>query len=321
MLNELISVIVPVYQSEKFIEKCIRSIILQEDKNFELILVNDGTKDKSIDIAKNLLSKSDIIYRIIDKENGGLSSARNVGIVESKGLYVVFVDSDDILDTCFLSILRKGFTAPNVTASCCNIEPINFLEIDTIRKADILPTHILSNQEIKMDFLMRSRIIHPCSIMIKKKLLIEEKIFFDEKILYSEDQFFIWQVLFSSKFVSYTYSKLYNYIQRENSIMSSSNLEKIMTGFHSIPNLEKVLLNDYPEEKSFIDLVLARWFFGLLRSSSRLIDWKEFSSILNETDYEKHLKKLTVFKDYRVRMINRILLVNPRIGYEILRKV
>lgn len=92
-----ISVIVPVYNAERFLEKCIRSIMASTLKEIEIICVNDGSKDKSIDILRNL-EKEDNRIIVIDKENEGASKARNIGIDMAKGEYIAFVDSDDFID-------------------------------------------------------------------------------------------------------------------------------------------------------------------------------------------------------------------------------
>ena len=85
-----ISILVPVYNVEKYISKCIKSILEQSFKNFELILVNDGSTDKSLDICKKF-ELIDSRIRIINKKNGGLSSARNTGIENAKGKYIIFI--------------------------------------------------------------------------------------------------------------------------------------------------------------------------------------------------------------------------------------
>ena len=91
---KLVSIIVPVYNAEKYIKNCVLSILNQDYKNIELILVNDGSKDNSYNICKQLAEKDNRI-RLFNKENGGTSSARNYGLDNAKGEYVCFIDSDD----------------------------------------------------------------------------------------------------------------------------------------------------------------------------------------------------------------------------------
>lgn len=103
---DLVSIIVPVYNAEKYIKNCVLSILNQDYKNIELILVNDGSKDNSYNICKQLAEKDNRI-KLFNKENGGASSARNYGMEKATGEYVVFVDSDDIVFPNHLETLVK----------------------------------------------------------------------------------------------------------------------------------------------------------------------------------------------------------------------
>src|SRR5690606_21707028 len=101
-----ISIILPVYNVEIYIERCIHSIILQSFKNFELIVIDDCGNDCSMEICKTLLEKSDITYKIIyNKVNKGLSESRNIGIQKSNSNFILFIDSDDWLDSLMLEKL------------------------------------------------------------------------------------------------------------------------------------------------------------------------------------------------------------------------
>ena len=94
MEKELISIIVPIYNVEKYLRQCLESISEQTYKNFECLLINDGSPDNSAEICREYVEK-DARFRYFEKENGGLASARNLGIKYSKGKYISFIDSDD----------------------------------------------------------------------------------------------------------------------------------------------------------------------------------------------------------------------------------
>lgn len=108
MNTDLISIIVPIYNVEKYLEKCLASIKNQTYSNIEVIMVNDGSKDSSRDIA-DAFQKEDVRFKLVDKENGGLSSGRNYGMRYIKGKYVSFVDSDDFLDKHYVEKLYNAF--------------------------------------------------------------------------------------------------------------------------------------------------------------------------------------------------------------------
>ena len=101
MPNPTISVIVPVYKAEKYLEECIRSILTQTYRDFELILVEDGSPDRCGEICDRL-AEQDRRITVIHKKNEGVSIARNTGIAQAKGAYLTFVDSDDTIDEGFL---------------------------------------------------------------------------------------------------------------------------------------------------------------------------------------------------------------------------
>ena len=98
----LVSVIVPVYKAEKYLHKCVDSLLAQTMTDFEVLLINDGSPDRSGAICDEYAAKDSRI-RVFHKENGGVSSARNLGILESQGKYITFVDSDYWLSPCYLA--------------------------------------------------------------------------------------------------------------------------------------------------------------------------------------------------------------------------
>lgn len=120
----IISVIVPVYNVEKYLEKCIKSILCQTFTQFELILVNDGSLDKSPSICDDY-SKIDSRVKVIHKENKGLGSSRNVGINASKGQYLTFVDSDDYITPDYLETLYSNIISGNYMVSIGNLNMHN----------------------------------------------------------------------------------------------------------------------------------------------------------------------------------------------------
>lgn len=97
-----VSIIVPVYNVEKYLHRCVDSILLQTFTDFELLLIDDGSTDKSVDICDKYALKDSRI-RVFHKKNGGVSSARNLGIKKSSGVYILFVDSDDYLSPSHLN--------------------------------------------------------------------------------------------------------------------------------------------------------------------------------------------------------------------------
>ncbi|MCK2016877.1 glycosyltransferase [Peribacillus frigoritolerans] len=117
-MTPVISIIVPVYNAEKYISKCVESIIVQTYRQLEIILVNDGSSDSSPQIC-DLLAKKDNRIKVIHKRNGGVSSARNEGLKIAQGEYIGFVDSDDWIEEDFFNILYNSIVKDNADISIC----------------------------------------------------------------------------------------------------------------------------------------------------------------------------------------------------------
>lgn len=120
-----VSIITPVYNVEECIERSIKSVMNQTCKDFELLLIDDGSKDKSIDIARGLLENSSINYKIITQKNSGVSAARNRGIKEASGEYITFLDSDDYIDHKFVERMYE-----KAEESKCEIVFCDYSEVD-----------------------------------------------------------------------------------------------------------------------------------------------------------------------------------------------
>lgn len=126
MINEkpLISIIIPVYNVEKYLCQCIDSVLLQTYTNIEIIMINDGSTDSSGDICDNY-SKKDARITVIHKENGGVSSARNIGIEHAQGKYILFIDADDFIDVDYIEAMYCAVTKNNADIVCGNFTVVD----------------------------------------------------------------------------------------------------------------------------------------------------------------------------------------------------
>ena len=220
----MISLIVPVYGVEKYIVNCLKTVVNQEYKNFELLLVNDGTKDKSVEIINDFLKDTDINWRIINKENGGLASARNAGIKEAKGEYIAFLDSDDAISPDFLLNLFNSLQGKDYDFAFCNFE---FTKTQIAPKDDNNHSIKYTREELLDLFLKRKIHFVVPSMFFRTDFIKDNNLYFSEKIKFSEDQPFIWNVILHSKKAIYLERKMYGYFIRENSIMTSTGAKKI----------------------------------------------------------------------------------------------
>ena len=213
----MISVIVPVYNVEKYLSRCIDSILNQTYKDFEIILFDDGSKDNSGKICDEYAAKNKNI-KVIHSENGGLSNARNKGTEASGGEYITFVDSDDLIHKNYLEVLITLIDKNNADISCCNF---NFFDDNSIIGFENISDNskCLDNMNATSEMLYGK--IHgssACAILLKREIAIKNK-FMPGK--YHEDDLISFKFFISAKKIAYTSSKLYYYYQRTGSIMHS----------------------------------------------------------------------------------------------------
>ena len=206
-----ISVIVPVYKVEKYLNKCVDSIINQTHKNLEIILIDDGSPDNCGKIC-NEYAKKDSRIKVIHKENGGVSSARNVGLDVATGDYIGFVDSDDWIEPDMYEFLLENIIKYNVDISQCGYYKDN----EDMSKKSI---NIISNDEI-LKSLFKG--IYNYQVIWTKlcKKNIFDNLRFREDFKCAEDKLFNYYILKEVKNIVFCDYCKYHYIRRENSALS-----------------------------------------------------------------------------------------------------
>ncbi|WP_300261667.1 glycosyltransferase [uncultured Cloacibacillus sp.] len=213
----VISVIVPVYNVETFLHKCIDSILEQTFVDFELIIIDDGSSDSSVIISKSYVQKDERV-RLICSENGGVSIARNIGLREAKGQYVTFVDSDDFLENRALEILHSEMLKGQYDLTCASY---NRLYISGERVPYIWPSRIL-HSPYDLAYVSYETNMTLLGVvwgkLYRRDIINRYNINFPEKITLSEDNIF--NILYYShvnnaRLLSDT---IYNYRQTPNSL-------------------------------------------------------------------------------------------------------
>lgn len=210
MKEQMISVIVPAYNSEMFIGKCIDSVLEQTYSNWELIAVDDGSRDNTFGILKKY-AEVDSRIRVIHQENQGPGIARNTGIAEAKGNYVVFIDSDDYIEKDYFQLLAK------------HNEDVVFINVRNVDKdGHVLKEEYMSkNKKLSKDVIMRRQMTGKIDWGgVRKALKII--VLRDNNIRYTkhkigEEALYSFQVLWFAKSVAFIEKPLYNYVQRGDS--------------------------------------------------------------------------------------------------------
>lgn len=232
----ILSIIIPVYNTEKYLTKCLNSIVNQTFSNIEIICVNDGSSDGSLKILEKY-EKTDQRVKVIDKQNGGLSSARNIGIEHAQGQYITFVDSDDFIE---LDAYEK-------TLSYFNIPEVDLVYFSTRLIIEDGVNRVQDQQYFEHKYRGLAKLTH--DVIVKMDVCAWNKIYklsiirkYDIKFpvgLWYEDNPFFWSYSLVCNSVYFVNDRLYNYLIRNGSIMSYINRKSKVDKkiFHELDSL------------------------------------------------------------------------------------
>jgi len=216
--NPLVSIVVSVYNTEKYLDKCIKSILDQTYKNLEIIIINDGSTDSSQSICERFKDQESRIT-LIDKANTGAADSRNIAIQKANGEYIAFVDSDDYIDKKFIEILIKNMFDYDCQISACNYASV-YENGKTLIKNKPL-TREFNNIEAVRDVLVENSILETMlwNKLFKINLFTNNNIKMPVGDIY-EDTRIIYKLHFCAQKIFYTNQILYYYIQRNGSVMN-----------------------------------------------------------------------------------------------------
>lgn len=237
MKDKMVSIIIPVFNSEKYLERCIDSAIKQTYENIEIIIVDDCSKDKSKEIIEQYEIKNKKIKKILLSKNQGVSNARNVGMSVSDGEYIVFLDSDDYIDPFYIETLIN------------NKEDEDMLVV----VANNVKTEIYDSKSYALE-VAYGKFFGSCWGYLIDKNKITCK--FDLKTTYMEDTIFIMNVILNYKKVKVINCSLYNYIENEDSLTKKkdvNSLKRIYGYTYSIDKIKELLEN---QKMNFNQLLL-----------------------------------------------------------------
>ncbi len=296
-----VSVIVPVYNGEKFIEKCITSIINQTFTDFELIIVNDGSTDDTLNTIEQI---NDNRIHIINKKNGGVSSARNLGYKESKGRYILFFDADDFMENTMLEILVHDMENNNVQAVRCNLQlyyPDNNI---TKEYNEFLfnGNYKIVDSDFLLDNAISGRVMAFSHNMLFYRPILEK--LYNESIHYMEDVIYYVTMLQYVDKIYIEEKPLYNYVQNPYSVTKQQS--KILTHIYGLKEYRQSIKNELNKTNLFsndrlklIDTRLTTLVSDLLTQEDvENIEFMKNSNISNLPKYKKILVELGMQKRY-----------------------
>lgn len=320
MNDKMISIVIPIYNVEKYVESCIKSVGRQDSLAYEIIIVDDGSQDKSMEIALMSIKKyvpAQIECKVVFQENAGLAAARNTGMAVSTSKWIMFLDSDDMIQERTVSTMLSAITKFKLNIYLCD-----FLKVYTTDKLEetnkTLDFEVINSIELQELFLRRKiKILAPGTVYNREWL--EKKNLQFEKLPFSEDQHFLWRVLLATDQAVIIHEQLYNYLIRPNSIMTASKGDKIIQGYKKIEELYYFIQQDKRAIQDVKKFMLARWVLGALRSSSVMMEWKDYKKVAEVLNYKKQCKKLYKFPDRTVKIMALIANINLRFFYSIIR--
>ncbi|WP_418748343.1 glycosyltransferase family 2 protein [Faecalibacillus intestinalis] len=278
----MVSIIVPVYNVQDYLKDCLESIRKQTYKDLEILLINDGSKDKSGEICDQY-SKIDSRIRVFHKNNGGLSSARNMGLNNIKGEYVCFIDSDDIIDNMFIEKLFQIMIKYNV-----DMVKSNFYKKDQDKIKDSKKVKLFSPEEACYDFLFTKYSLRKAMKSTSTDALYKREVFknirYKEGIINEDTQIFP-NIIFECNRIAYYDRSMYYYRENENGIMHSKINKKKIESL----NIWKEIYTTVNEKSKLGYGVIAQWVINLIYSY-----WETYQieNIKEKEEYQKLIKKV-----------------------------
>lgn len=243
MKEPLISVIVPVYKVEKYLNRCVKSIIDQTYENLEIILVDDGSPDRC-PVMCDAWKEKDNRIKVIHKSNGGLSDARNAGMEVANGELIGFVDSDDWIAPDMYQCLYEAMKADNSDIAACGVEMV-WEDGTSSRTLTKMGSCVLNRKEAMEALIEESWLKQPVWYKLYKTNLIRKILFPVEK--YHEDAFWSYQVIGVAERVSVTDHVGYYYWQRNGSIMGEKYSLKRLDAIEALEQRQDYLESNFPE--------------------------------------------------------------------------
>ena len=316
-----VSIIIPVYNVEKYLKKCIDSVLRQRNINTELIIINDGSTDNSHNIIQDYLKKyKNIIY--IKQNNQGLSIARNKGIKQAKGKYIMFLDSDDYIEQ---NSIKEIYEKAVDTDSEIVIFAHKQIYEDSNNKDYIIPVKnlyedkIYNGEDVSLKLLSSELKGYAWDKMFKTDYIKKNNLEFVPNV-YIEDFYPIFKLLYSAEKITFINKPFYNYTQRSNSITNSKS-EKLLNDF--ITSIQSVLnhinTNQLKIPKEIIDAFTIDAFNYILtilyqnkKSKYKIIKQKKYNIYeptliqLLSNSYIKNKTKLAIIL-YKLRIYNILM--------------
>lgn len=314
MDNIKVSVIVPVYNAGEYIGKTLNSIISQDFDSFEVIVIDDGSTDNSLEIINNTLKDSDVLHKIIHQENAGVSIARNVGIDQSKGDYLVFVDADDYVSENHLSSLYNGKTDYSLTLYAKK-EGDRLTNLDTYSQ-DMISTHDFIRMELNMQITFNF-----FQLMYRADIIKANNIRFTPGLVYGEDTEFAHKALNYGDEIAINNEVTYFYVQHPESAIKTTQYRRFdIVGIFE--NIADFYSKNNKEE--FSNLIITSRIPKAIFGNMNFFFYSgyDFDEVMAKMRELNLFEKLSKYKgDFKFKLKIRLFLLNPKLYYKMWKKL
>lgn len=320
--NKKISIIVPVYNNEKYIDKCVESVLCQTYENWELILINDGSTDNSLSMCEKY--KKDCRVKVVSQENSGVSATRNKGIELATGEYVTFIDSDDFVSNDYCSLLFS-FMSENVSMVVLGLQKLmsdgKLKKIRHRLKEGYYSFAELQDKIIDDGTLSGFTLHSTCSVLYRKELLINNSIFFNSEIKYNEDGLFNALYFLSAKEKAYIDYNITPYTYRENVLSATHTVDLTSEMYEknrqmikaSIINIGGLFLSSdilsVQLKRRMVSLFLEEAIYGLKKKN---VDYANFKSLIKKYNIKENISTVC-FSDMKISKRVLVLLLKLKL--------
>ncbi len=322
-IEYLVSVIVPCYNAENTILQALKSLEDQSFKNFEVILINDGSTDNSDTIIQKFMINSQLHINYIEKENEGVSKARNTGLDNSTGKYIVFLDADDIYRNDFIERLYTAITEYDVdTAFCCYSRNIENIQNHHVNINEIKKNYYLDHKYLMNRFMHRKG---PCAFVTfiyKKSIIDNNNIQFVIFTKYGEDLEFTWKYLSHCTNAVFLDVELYGYYDNPNSAVNNVSWQMV-DALYSVKRVEEYLrINHDTFYIKYKKFMFDRTIWALIKDFVQAENKECFTKLTNEFNVKASMKNMIFNSGNFFIMLTAIMFyIRPILFYNIVRKL
>lgn len=312
-MNSLVSVVVPVYRVEDYIVNTLESIVNQTYSNLELILVDDGTPDCSVEVAEKYLSDKNIDWRFIHQKNSGLPTARNNGIKEAKGKWVICPDSDDYIAPQTIEKMVEAAKKYSVRCVFCGYKNVS--------ESQIKDGAIKEKEAIKLDIDdLRRRFLERRIIPLAPGMLLDRSIYdnikYDKDCPHDEDIHFMWQLFYTIDDVAYIDADYYNYLVRGTSMSYNLKPEAYLATSRQYAIMTEWLIGKFPNDK-IAKLIYPKYRIAGAHVLARSNDYNTFKQTIIKDGYRREMGKLVFQPNMKLSLYTLLYCISLKLFYKI----